>query len=217
MGEVRIIPHGVDGRFFAPAHTARPAPGASAAPLEIVYVSIIDLYKHQDQVARAVTALAARGHRLRLTLIGPAYPPALRRLERVLSEVDPRGEVVRYLGPMAHSEIHAAYARADIGVFASSCENMPNILLEQMAAGLPIACSNRGPMPGILEDGGVFFDPEDADSIGAALLALAQDPDLRTAKARRAQEIARGYSWSRCADETFEFLRRIAMAPRSAP
>jgi glycosyltransferase involved in cell wall biosynthesis len=213
-GPVPIIPHGIDARFFAPAHASGGADAPGARPLEIVYVSIIDHYKHQDSVARAVTALAARGHALRLTLIGPSYPPALRRLRATLGEVDPRGETVRYLGSMAHSEIHAAYARADIGLFASSCENMPNILLEQMAAGLPIACSNRGPMPEILQDGGVYFDPQSVAEIGAAILALAGDAALRASKARRAQELARQYSWERCAAETFAFLARIASLPR---
>jgi len=210
-GAVKIIPHGVHARFFAPVHlpTADPNP-ALLQPFELVYVSIIDHYKHQDTVAQAVAELAARGHLLRLTLIGPAYPPALRRLQSVLKDIDPKGLVVRYLGPVAHDEIHAAYARADIGVFASSCENMPNILLEQMAAGLPIACSDRGPMPEILGDTGVFFDPENVESISGALLALMTSAELRIRKARAAQARARQYSWTRCADETFAFLARIA-------
>ena len=210
-GPVRIIPHGIDARFFAPLHLPPP----SHIPMvpqsfEIVYVSIIDHYKHQDMVAQAVAQLVARGHSLRLTLIGPAYPPALRRLKSVLKSVGPLASAVRYLGPVAHAEIHAAYARADIGLFASSCENMPNILLEQMAAGLPIACSNRGPMPEILGDGGVFFDPENIESISEAISRLILSPELRERTARTAQGLARRYSWARCADETFEFLARIA-------
>jgi glycosyltransferase involved in cell wall biosynthesis len=210
-GPVQIIPHGIDARFFAPVHlpAAHPNP-AMPQSFEIVYVSIIDHYKHQATVAQAVAKLAARGHPLRLTLIGPAYPPALRRLKSVLKSVDPQGHVVRYLGPIAHAEIHSAYARADIGLFASSCENMPNILLELMAAGLPIACSDRRPMPEILGSGGVFFDPENVESISDAILALTMSAELRQRTARTAQALARQYTWTRCADETFGFLARTA-------
>ena len=208
-GPVRIIPHGVDARFFAPAHLPV-ADRSTARPFEIVYVSIIDHYKHQATAARAVARLAARGHAVSLTLIGPAYPPALRHLRSVLKEIDPEGGVIRYLGPIAHANIHAAYARADIGLFASSCENMPNILLEQMAAGLPIACSDRGPMPEILCDGGVFFDPEDVESVCSAILTLTSSPALRTRTAQAAQRLAHQYSWAKCAGETFEFLASIA-------
>ena len=210
-GAVQIIPHGIDARFFAPVHSP-PVAGNLSSPgrFEIVYVSIIDHYKHQTTAARAVALLAEAGHLVSLTLIGPAYPPALRRLESVLREIDPDGLVVRYLGPIAHSEIHSAYARADIGLFASSCENMPNILLEEMAAGLPIACSDRGPMREILGDAGIFFDPEDVESISAAILTLTASADLRIRMARAAQETARQYSWTRCAGETFGFLAQIA-------
>lgn len=205
-GPAPIIPHGIDMRFFAPVHSPCEEGGRA---IEIIYVSIIDHYKHQATVAQAVAQLAARGHRVRLTLIGPAYPPALRRLRSVLAESDPHGQVIRYLGPVAHCEIHAAYARADIGLFASSCENMPNILLEQMAAGLPIACSDRGPMPEILRDAGVFFDPEDVESICTALTTLIRSPERRVRLARAAQALARQYSWARCAEETFGFLARV--------
>jgi glycosyltransferase involved in cell wall biosynthesis len=210
-GAVRTIPHGIDSRFFAPVHL--PAAGQQSLKppsFELVYVSIIDHYKHQAAAARAVAGLAAKGHVLTLTLIGPAYPPALRRLRSVLREMDPEARVVRYIGPMDHSEIHAAYARADIGLFASSCENMPNILLELMAAGLPIACSARGPMPEILGDAGVFFDPEDVGSISDAILSLMSDSDLRARLAPAAQTLARQYSWARCAEDTFRFLAQIA-------
>jgi glycosyltransferase involved in cell wall biosynthesis len=92
-------------------------------------------------------------------------------------------------------------------VFASSCENMPNTLVEGMASGLPIACSNRGPMPEILQDGGVYFNPESANSIAAAIEELLVNDDRRTSIARRARELAAQYSWQRCAEETWEFLR----------
>lgn len=215
-GAVQIIPHGIDPRFFAPAHLA---PDEANAPkprhFELVYVSNIDHYKHQATASRAVASLAAKGHSLTLTLIGPAYPPALRHLQSVLEQIDPEASAVRYLGPLPHSEIHSAYARADIGLFASSCENMPNILLELMAAGLPIACSDRGPMPEILGGAGVFFDPEDVDSISDAILCLMNDTELRVRLAQEAQTLARQYSWVRCAEATFRFLAGITTSQNS--
>ncbi len=63
---------------------------------------------------------------------------------------------------------------------------MPNILLENMAAGLPIACSNRGPMPEVLGDAGVYFDPESVDDIAHAVAKLIHSPFLREELAHRA-------------------------------
>jgi glycosyltransferase involved in cell wall biosynthesis len=69
-------------------------------------------------------------------------------------------------------------------------------------------------MPDILGDGGVFFDPENVQSVADAILALMGDPALRARAGRAAQIRARQYSWTRCAHETFAFLARIA-APQS--
>jgi glycosyltransferase involved in cell wall biosynthesis len=207
-----IIPHGIDPRFFAgPRTLSRLDAGGTRRTFELIYVSIIDYYKHQTVVAQAAAALVARGIDVRLTLIGPAYPPALRDLKAMLRHIDPLQQFVRYLGPVTHAEIHDAYARADIGVFASSCENMPNILLEQMAAGLPIACSNRGPMPEILGEAGVYFDPESAESIANAVAGLIANAELRERKGLAAVARARQYSWRRCAEDTFNFLTKIAV------
>ena len=142
-------------------------------------------------------------------LVGPADLRALRQLRRTLQRVDPAGIVVRYVGNVPHNELHAWYESADLCVFASSCENMPNILLEGMASGLPMACSNRGPMPEVLGDAGIYFNPEDPTDIANAIRQWLDFPDLRAQKALAAYNLARQYSWARCAAETFGFLARI--------
>lgn len=210
-GQTAIIPHGIDRRFFQPPRAQRPlAECSDAQPFRLIYVSIIDTYKHQWQVAEAVAKLRAKGLPVTLDLIGPAYPPALARLQKTLNRVDRGSEFIRYLGAAPHAELHTRYAQADVGVFASSCENMPNILLEGMASGLPIACANRGPMPEMLGDAGIYFDPERPAEIAAALEQLITDPALRTRCAEGAYMKAQAYSWERCAQETFGFLKRIA-------
>jgi len=214
-GRVAIVPHGVEERFRVP-----PRPQVALAdcsperPLRLLYVSIVDVYKHQWHVAEAVARLRAEGLPLLLDLVGPAYPPALARLRRTLERVDPRGECVRYRGPLPFEDLHRLTAEADLFVFASSCENMPNILLEAMAQGFPIACARRGPMPELLGDAGVYFDPEDPAEIALAIRRLAEDAALRARCARAAFERAANYTWARCADETLAFIRAIAAAIR---
>jgi glycosyltransferase involved in cell wall biosynthesis len=61
-------------------------------------------------------------------------------------------------------------------------------------------------MPEMLADGGVYFDPEDADSIADAIERVIQDPMLRATIAKHAQSLSEQYSWSRCANETWAFI-----------
>jgi glycosyltransferase involved in cell wall biosynthesis len=91
---------------------------------------------------------------------------------------------------------------------------MPNVLLEGMAAGLPIACSDRGPMPEVLGGAGVTFDPERPEDIARALRTLAEDDALRRRCAEAASERARLFSWQRCARETLAFIAATQRAAR---
>jgi glycosyltransferase involved in cell wall biosynthesis len=212
-GETRIIPHGIDGRFACPPREQLPIGAYSnARPLRILYVSIIDVYKHQWHVAEAVARLRARGLPVTLDLIGPAYAPAWKRFRQTMSRVDPEGEFVSYSGTLPHDALPLRYAGADIFLFASSCETFGQILLEAMYSGLPIACSERSSMPELLGEAGRYFDPEDPEDIARVLVELIDAPDLRARCAAAAYQRASAYSWQKCARDTFSLLAEVACA-----
>lgn len=210
-GKSVIIPHGINERFTCPPREQESIARYSASrPFRILYVSIIDMYKHQWHMVEAVSQLRDSGIPVSLELIGPAYPPALVRLKKAISRFDPKGEFVHYLGKIPYSQLRHHYQSADLFLFGSSCENMPNILLEGMAAGLPIACSIRGPMPEVLGDSGVWFDPEKPVEAAKALKEMIESTELRTRMAKESYGRSRAFSWQRCAEETFQFLSEIA-------
>ena len=209
-GQTCIIPHGLNPRFKIEPKLQRDiAEYDDAHPYRVLYVSIIDQYKHQWHVVEAVAALRQQGLPIVLDLVGPAYPAALNRLNQTIDRVDVERRWVHYHGAIPFNELHLRYAEADLGLFASSCENMPNILLETMASGLPIACSNRGPMPEVLGQAGVFFNPEQPEDIARALRELIESPKLRRELAQASYARAQQYSWQRCANETFGFLANV--------
>jgi glycosyltransferase involved in cell wall biosynthesis len=205
LARVATIPHGVGEQFRIP-----PRPARSGGPLTVIYVSIVDLYKHQWRLVEAAAELVRSGIAIRLILIGPAYPPALAKLEAAIAAAGPDRGWIEYRGPQTARQIAEAYRQADAGVFLSSCENMPNILLEMMAAGLPILCSDRGPMPEMLGDAGLYCDPENPGSIAQGLRRLVDAPELRVSLASRAHQAAAGYTWQRCSRETMAFLDEVA-------
>jgi glycosyltransferase involved in cell wall biosynthesis len=210
-GETCTIPHGLNPRFIQAPKMQRPIEDYDfAKPYRVLYVSIIDQYKHQWVVVEAVAALRQLGIPVVLDLVGPAFPSALKRLNDTVNRLDPNNDWAFYHGAIPFDKLHYQYSQADLGLFASSCENMPNILLETMASGLPIACSNRGPMPEVLGAGGLYFDPEQAEQITRALRQLIESPQLRADLSQVSYRQAQQYSWRRCADETFDFLVSIA-------
>jgi len=205
----RIIPHGINDRFFMPPRVQKCIDDYNSG-YHILYVSIVDQYKHQWHVVDAVDRLRNQtGWNIKLDLVGPAYPPAYHHLQSAISNHDPDNEWVKYHGMVNFDMLHTIYAQADLGIFASSCENLPNILLETMASGLPIASSNKGPMREILKDYGVYFNPEQPDDIIDALKVLISDLELRIQYAKSSFMEAKKYTWVRCADDTFEFLSNV--------
>lgn len=209
-GITTTIPHGIDQRFLCAPRPQSPISGYSAdRPFRILYVSMIDMYKHQWQVAEAVAILRKKGLPVMLELVGPAYHPALRKLQRTLDRVDPKEKFIYYLGAVPYEELDVKYSQADISVFASSCETFGQILTEAMCAGLPIACSNKSAMGELLADGGLYFDPEDPQNIAAAIERMINSPELRTRLAVTAFERAQFFSWKKCAADTFHFLNQV--------
>jgi glycosyltransferase involved in cell wall biosynthesis len=202
----RVIPHGIETQF---APVTRAGAPAQIPPWRLLYVSAVDLYKHQWRVVEAVSLLQRAGLEVELALIGPSWPEAMRKLRDSMTHFAVPGSVT-YLGAVKHAELHKHYQQADVFVYASSCENLPNILLEAMASAKPIACSSRGPMPEVLKDAGVYFDPERAESIAAAIRQLIESPALRREKSELARRYSGDYSWSRCAKESFNYFAQVA-------
>jgi glycosyltransferase involved in cell wall biosynthesis len=212
LTNVAVIPHGIAESFRQLA--IRDTWVEPPSRIECLYVSNVDLYKHQWQVVRAVAQLRRDNVPITLTLVGRRTGRAADLLERAIVQ-EKAADFVRVVDEVPHSAIPSYLAQADVFVFASSCENMPSTLVEAMASGLPIACSDRGPMPEVLRDGGTYFDPESAESIAAAIADLLKNPERRRKCAARARALAAKYSWARCADETWSFLADVARARAS--
>ena len=202
---IAYIPHGVDV-VFKHSQVVSTWPASGEQPIRCIYVSNAEMYKHQWVVVEAISLLRKCGYNLMLSLVGGGKGPAQQLLQDMIAVVDPKSVFVKQLEFLPHAELPTLMAEADLFVFASSCENMPVTLVEAMAVGLPIACSNRGPMPEVLADGGVYFNPEDSESIAVAIEQIIQSPAMRLAIAQRANTLSQQFNWKRCADETFSFI-----------
>jgi len=205
LSRVSYIPHGIASNFKH-AQAVQAWPSDNERPIRCLYVSNTAIYKHQWVVVKAIALLRRQGYNLFLQLAGGGSGKAQQLLDKEIALSDPHNTFVTQMDFVPQEELPAILASSDLFVFASSCENMPVSLLEAMAVRLPIACSNRGPMPEILSDGGVYFDPENPDSIAAAVEQLITGPALRERIAQRAKQLSEQYSWARCAEETWRFI-----------
>ena len=205
-----VIYHGISGRF-----TNLPKPQKNIKnysfeePFRLLYISSIDVYKHQWNIAEAVANLRDSGVPVEITLAGWVHKKPLERFNKVVEERDREKKFIKFLGPVPYNQLPELYRKADAFVYGSTCENMPNILLEAMSAGLPVACSDFQPMPEILGENGIFFNPESVPDIERALKLLVSDPELRNLIAFAAYFRAKEFNWEKCSAETFGFISGI--------
>lgn len=194
--ETAIIPHGVSEIF-----TALPRTEKDIKTFTLIYVSTIDLYKHQWKIAEAVDELQKEGFAIRVDFIGHANPRAMAKLNPYLSES------IRYQGPLSYTALPARYAASDAFIFGSTCETFGMVLLEAMACGLPVLSSNKSSMPETLGEHALYFNPLDVVTIKEAILKLYKNDSLYKSLRENGIKYAKQFSWEKTSHDTFKFIQ----------
>jgi glycosyltransferase involved in cell wall biosynthesis len=99
-------------------------------------------------------------------------------------------------------ELNELYRQAQALVIPSLYEGFGLPVLEAMAQGCCVACSNQGSLPEVAGDAAVFFDPTEPDGIAAALERLCLDPTFHASLQQKGFERCKLFSWNRCATAT---------------
>ena len=205
----KVVPHGLEDSFYSSPHKTGPVEYyCSNNPFRFLYVSTINYYKHQWNVAEAVGRLRHNGYPVSIDFVGPIYG-GFDKLLNTMNKWDPHSSYMKYIGSLRHSQLPHVYKEADAFVFASSSETFGQVLLEAMASGLPIASSDIGAAREILGDNAVYFDQKDPKAIFSALMILLNNHNIRNSLAVANFEKARQYSWAKCADATFMFIHQV--------
>lgn len=204
-GRTTVVPHGVDRSLFSRVRPVVSEPRKGAARL--ICPGRLEPYKHQLEVIDAVVALRAEFPELSVEFCGPENPAYGARVRAAIAAAPPGA--ASYVGNVPLGELARHYEAADVMVFPSSCENMPNTLIEAMEFGIPIACSDRSPMPEVAGGSCVYFDPEQPAAIAEAIRACLRDWQAAQDRVAVGRERASAYAWQRCADATFGFLKEL--------
>jgi glycosyltransferase involved in cell wall biosynthesis len=129
-------------------------------------------------------------------------------LEQQIAEYGLQNQV-RFLGYCPHGDLPALYRGAACLIFASLFEGFGMPVLEAMACGCPVICSNTSSLPEIAGDAALQVDPFDGQAFAAAAARLLRDPDLRAVMRARGLPQAARFSWQRHTRETIAVFYRV--------
>ncbi len=202
-----IIPHGLSDHFRVMQERPRD-PRLSGE--YVLYVSILTVYKAQLDVVRAWKMLKSqRTVHEKLVLVGPEYGPYAAQVRDLIHELGLDDDVI-VAGNVPYAELPGWYQNAKLNIFASSCENCPNILLEAMAAGRPILCSDYQPMPEFARSAAEYFDPYNSRELSVLLARYLDDPLLCERMGKAAQQESMRFQWADAARKTWQALGALA-------
>jgi glycosyltransferase involved in cell wall biosynthesis len=119
------------------------------------------------------------------------------------------GEEVLLLGDIPYHELPAYYQHAKLNIFASSCENCPNILLEALASGRPLLSSSYPPMPDFAGEAAIYFDPYEPENLADKLSLILDDGALQQRMGRLALNKSREFDLQESAARTWQALRGL--------
>jgi glycosyltransferase involved in cell wall biosynthesis len=192
---IAVIAHGVEPAF------AR----LDRSQTESYLLCVSTLHPHKN-LPRLIRAYGRKKRDFRLILAG-LRGFHTEAIERLIEELGLR-ESVQITGWVPREELHSLYERARAFVYPSMFEGFGIPVLEAMAAGIPVACSDIPPLHEVAGDAALFFNPLDEDGIAAAIEHVMSDASLREQLAKAGRERARGFTWKKSAEQTLEVLLR---------
>lgn len=181
----RVIHHGVEPAFFEIAKRREPGN-------YLLCVSTLHPHKNLERLIRVY----GEARDIPYLVIAGLRGFAAERLERQA------GRHVRFTGWVPREELYELFRCARGFIFPSRFEGFGMPVLEAMAAGVPVACSDIPPLREIADGCAIFFDPDDDQRMHAAMARVLEDESLVEAARARAME----FSWLAAAQATLEVL-----------
>ncbi len=122
----------------------------------------------------------------------------------------PVADRIHFTGFVTDDELLQLYGGADLFVFPSFYEGFGIPILEAMACGRAVACSNTSAMPEVANAAAILFDPHSKVEMARALIDLAVDGELRARMERLGQQRAALFTWERAARQTLGVYYDVA-------
>jgi glycosyltransferase involved in cell wall biosynthesis len=116
---------------------------------------------------------------------------------------------VHFSGYVSDADLVALYSSALALAMPSYSEGFGLPAIEAMACSSPVLASDRGSLPEVVGDAGIYFDPFDAESISKAIIEMVENDALRGQLSSNAKARAQSFTWERAAQLTLTHLEAM--------
>jgi glycosyltransferase involved in cell wall biosynthesis len=192
----------------APAAEVRARLGLGERPV-VLSLSAKRPHKNLEALIGALARLPAER---RPVLVLPGYPTAHEATLRELAAARGVSEDVRFLQWVSAEDLEGLWGLAQAFVYPSLYEGFGLPVLEAMARGVPVACSNASSLPEVAGEAALLFDPHDEPVIAVALERLLAEPALCEDLSARGLLRAKQFTWERTARLTLQsYVRALGL------
>ncbi|MCD6518786.1 MAG: glycosyltransferase family 4 protein [Anaerolineae bacterium] len=162
--------------------------------------------KNVEVLYRVVALLRAKGVAVHLLRVGGLPTPEMESLIKELGI----GKWVTHVGHVENTELPAYYSAADVFLFPSLYEGFGIPLIEAMACGAPVVCSDMPLFHEVCGEAALFADPLSPEAIAEAVRGVLEKAALREALRRRGLERAKLFNWQETARQTLAVYRQVS-------
>jgi glycosyltransferase involved in cell wall biosynthesis len=210
--KVRVVPNAANPAFRVVGrekaqHTVRERLGMNAP----FVFTVGDLQPRKNQIglieafARLLHQHPHLPHHLVLTGKETWFAPKVKEAARTSGYADR----IHFTGWVSDGELLDLYNACDCFVFPSFYEGFGLPILEAMACGRAVACSNTSAMPEVADGAGLLFDPNDTGEITRAMADILLDSELRGRMERLGVQRAAAFSWHSSARATLDVYSEV--------
>jgi len=206
-----VVYRGVDTERFAPIPKLEACGQINVSPQRrrVLFVGNVQRSKGTRELLKAFTTVAREYDDVDLVLVGDGDDAAVLRVQAESVGLAAR---VQFVGRKPHAELRPWFGAAELLCLPSHNEGLPNVVLEAMAAGIPVVATDVGGIPeAVTNDTGVLVPARDAGALARALreaLARTWDSSAITARAAR-------FSWAQNLDSMSSLIDRACEAARA--
>lgn len=176
-------------------------------PSFVLYIGTLKPHKNVPTLLRAFAMLRKQNaieHDLVIVGNDAVGRPALMQLAAQLGVHD----FVKFIPSVPHKDVPNFYAAASVVVLPSFEEGFGLPVLEAMACGTPVICSNAASLPEVAGEAAVMFDPHDEQSLSEAIEQVLGSETLQREMRQKGIERSAKFSWNDFALRHYEIYCR---------